>query len=80
MCFFAKGIRTKKTYNTMAKKIQLVGFLLILLGATIIALSMTMGWNNSNLASFGSVAMIIAGLVTYVMAGKAILSEEAKKK
>ncbi len=64
----------------MAKKIQLVGFLLILLGATIIALSMTMGWNNSNLASFGSVAMIIAGLVTYVMAGKAILSEEAKKK
>ena len=64
----------------MAKKIQLIGFLLILIGATIIALSMTMGWNNSNWASFGSVATIIAGLITYVIAGKIVLSEDAKKK
>lgn len=64
----------------MAKYIQIIGFSLILIGATIIGLSMTMGWNNSNLASFGSVAMVIAGLITYVIAGKAVLSDDAKKK
>lgn len=54
----------------MAKNIQILGFVLVIIGAIIVALSMTMGWNNSNAMNFGSAAIIIAGLVTYVVAGK----------
>jgi uncharacterized membrane protein len=64
----------------MAKYIQIIGFLLIIIGAVLIALSMNMGWNNNNLISFGSVVLVIAGLITYVFAGKEVLSEKAKEK
>ena len=64
----------------MAKKIQIIGFLLIIIGAVLIALSMTMGWNNNNTISFGSVGLVIAGLITYVFAGKSLLDENIKKK
>ena len=63
----------------MAKKIQLVGIALVLIGAIIIALSMTLGWNNSNLLNFGSVFLVIAGLITYIYAGKKVLGEEIDK-
>ena len=63
----------------MTKNIQIIGFSLILIGAVLIALSMTMGWNNNNAISFSSVAMVIAGLITYVFAGKASLEENMKK-
>ena len=69
----------KITYSTMAKKIQLIGIVLVLIGAIIIALSMTLGWNNSNLLNFGSVLLVIAGLITYVYAGKQILGEDINK-
>ena len=64
----------------MAKYIQILGFLLIIVGGIITALSMTMGWNNNNWISFGSVALIIVGLLTYIYAGKVALSENAKEK
>ena len=64
----------------MAKYIQIIGFLLIIIGAVLIALSMNMGWNNNNLISFGSVVLVIAGLITYVFAGKEVLREKAKEK
>ena len=64
----------------MAKYIQIIGFLLIIIGAILIALSMNMGWNNNNLISFGSVVLVIAGLITYVFAVKEVLSEKAKEK
>jgi hypothetical protein len=38
-----------------------------------------MGWNNNNAISFGSVGMVISGLITYVIAGKKALSENIKK-
>ena len=63
----------------MAKKIQIIGLVLILIGAVIISLSMTMAWNNYNAISFGAVALVIAGLVTYIFAGKKAISEEIKK-
>ncbi|MBQ5888218.1 MAG: hypothetical protein IIW77_02960 [Bacteroidaceae bacterium] len=63
----------------MTKNIQIIGFALILIGAVLIALSMTMGWNNNNAISFGSVGMVISGLITYVIAGKKALSENIKK-
>ncbi|MBR5593646.1 MAG: hypothetical protein IKW46_06185 [Bacteroidaceae bacterium] len=63
----------------MAKKIQLLGLVLIIIGAVLISLSMTLAWNNYNAVSFGSVALIIAGLITYVYAGKKAISDDIKK-
>ena len=63
----------------MAKKIQIIGLVLILIGAVIISLSMTMAWNNYNAISFGAVALVIAGLITYIFAGKKAISEDIKK-
>ena len=79
MCFFAKEYN-KKTYTTMAKKIQLIGFILILIGAVLISLSMTLAWNNYNAISFGSVALVIIGIITYIYAGKKEISDDIKKK
>ena len=63
----------------MAKNIQIIGLLLIFIGAIIISLSMIMAWNNNNAISFGSVALIIAGLITYIYAGKKDISNNIKK-
>lgn len=62
----------------MAKKIQLLGIILIVIGAVLISLSMTMAWNNSNLISFGSVALTILGIITYVYAGKKAIGDDIK--
>ena len=62
----------------MAKKIQLLGIILIVIGAVLISLSMTMAWNNSNLISFGSVALSILGIITYVYAGKKAIGDDIK--
>jgi hypothetical protein len=64
----------------MAKKIQLIGFILIIVGAVLISLSMTMAWNNSNAISFGSAVLVIAGIITYVFAGKKAINDEITKK
>lgn len=64
----------------MAKYIQILGYVLIVIGAILIALSMTMGWNNSNIINFGSVILIIAGIITYIFASKNILGENINNK
>lgn len=64
----------------MAKYIQILGYVLIIIGAILIALSMTMGWNNSNIINFGSVILIIAGIITYIFASKEILGEDINNK
>lgn len=64
----------------MAKYIQILGYVLIIIGAILIALSMTMGWNNSNIINFGSVILIIAGIITYIFASKNILGENINNK
>ena len=63
----------------MAKKIQLLGIILIVIGAIVISLSMTMAWNNSNLISFGSAGLTILGIITYVYAGKKAISDDIKE-
>lgn len=70
----------KKIYSTMAKKIQILGFILIIVGAILISLSMTMAWNNSNAISFGSAGLVIAGLVTYVVASKKAINDDITNK
>ena len=59
----------------MASKIKNLGLALIIIGAILIILSHYLGWNNSNLVNMGSLAMIIAGLITYIIAGKKLLQE-----
>ena len=63
----------------MAKKIQILGIILIVIGAILISLSMTMAWNNSNLISFGSVGLTILGIITYVYAGKKAIGDDIKE-
>ena len=63
----------------MANAIQIVGLILIIIGAVLISLSMTMAWNNNNLISFGSAALVVAGIITYVASSKQVLSSEIKK-
>ena len=69
----------KKKYSTMTKKIQLIGFVLIIIGAILISLSMTLAWNNYNAISFGSAGLVVAGIVTYVFAGKKAINDDIKK-
>ena len=63
----------------MAKSIQIVGLILIIIGAILISLSMTLAWNNNNLISFGSVALVVAGIITYVLASRRVNSNDIKK-
>jgi uncharacterized membrane protein len=63
----------------MAKAIQIVGLILIIIGAVLISLSMTMAWNNNNLISFGSAALVIAGIITYVIASRRVINNDMKK-
>ena len=63
----------------MAKKIKLIGFILIIIGAVLISLSMTLAWNNYNALSFGSVALIIFGIIAYVYASKKAINDDIKK-
>ena len=60
----------------MASKIQNIGLLLIILGALLSISSHFFGWNNSNLVNLGSLAMVIAGLIAYRVAGKRLLQEK----
>ena len=54
----------------MANKIKYVGIALIVIGAATLLVSQTQGWNNNNAVNFGSAGAMIAGLITYIIAGK----------
>ena len=54
----------------MANKIKYVGLALLIIGAIILLASQINGWNNNNSVNFGAAAAMIAGLITYVIAGK----------
>ena len=60
----------KKQHTIMAKNIKTLGFCLVILGAILIILSHFLGWNNYNSVNLGSVALMIAGLITYIKASK----------
>ncbi|MBR3916863.1 MAG: hypothetical protein IKJ49_06970 [Bacteroidaceae bacterium] len=60
----------------MANKLKTLGFALIIVGAIIIILSHFLGWNNYNSVNLGSVALMIAGLVTYIKASKKVREQD----
>ncbi len=60
----------------MASKLKIAGIAVIIIGAILIILSHFLGWNNMNIVNFGSIALMIAGLVTYIKASKKILEEK----
>ena len=60
----------------MASKLKIAGIALFIIGAILIILSHFLGWNNMNIVNFGSIALMIVGLVTYIMANKKILEEK----
>lgn len=59
----------------MANKIKIAGLVLFIIGAILIILSHFLGWNNINLVNFGSVALMIIGLITYIVAYKKVIEE-----
>ena len=65
----------KNNINAMAKNIQYTGMAMIIIGAIILILSHAFGWNNYNWVNVGSVTFMIAGLITYILAGKKALEE-----
>lgn len=60
----------------MASKIKIAGLVIFIIGAILIVLSHFLGWNNMNLVNFGSIALMIAGMVTYIAASKKVLEEK----
>jgi hypothetical protein len=60
----------------MASKLKIAGIAVFIIGAILIILSHFLGWNNMNIVNFGSIALMIAGLITYIMANKKILEEK----
>ena len=60
----------------MANNFKIAGIAIFIIGAILIILSHFLGWNNMNLVNLGSVALMIAGLITYIVANKKILEEK----
>lgn len=46
------------------------GKILMIIGAILLILSFFCGWNNNNAVLFGSIALIIAGIVVYIIMNK----------
>ena len=60
----------------MLSKIKIAGLAIFIIGAILIILSHFLGWNNINMVNLGSVVLMVAGLVTYIIATKKILEEK----
>ncbi|MBR4989034.1 MAG: hypothetical protein IKY85_03900 [Bacteroidaceae bacterium] len=60
----------------MASKIKIAGIVIFIIGAILVILSHFLGWNNMNFVNLGSVALMVAGLITYIAASKKVLEEE----
>jgi hypothetical protein len=60
----------------MASKIKIAGIAVFIIGAILVILSHFLGWNNMNFVNLGSVALMVAGLITYIAASKKILEEK----
>ena len=60
----------------MGSKIKLAGLVIFIIGAILIILSHFLGWNNYNAVNLGSVALMIAGLASYIAGAKKVLEEK----
>ena len=60
----------------MASKIKIAGIVVFIIGAILTILSHFLGWNNMNIVNMGAVALMVAGLVTYIAASKKVLEEK----
>ncbi len=59
----------------MATTIKYVALAIILIGALVLILSHFCGWNNINALNVSAYVAMVAGLVTYIIAGKKALEE-----
>jgi hypothetical protein len=50
--------------------LQSLGIILMILGSIALILSYFMGWNNINGVQFGGVALIILGIIVYIILNK----------
>ena len=47
-----------------------LGIILIIIAAVVLILSHLLGWNNINAVQFGSIGLMIVGLVAYIWLNK----------
>ncbi len=59
----------------MGKNIQYSGLALIIIAAAVLIASYFCGWNNINAVNFGAFALMIVGLIVYIIGGKKDLAE-----
>jgi len=50
--------------------LQSLGIILMILGSIVLILSYFMGWNNINGVQLGGIALIIAGIIVYIILNK----------
>ena len=50
--------------------LQSLGIILMIIGSIILILSYFMGWNNINGVQFGGIALIIIGVIVYIILNK----------
>ena len=59
-----------KSYSNMKGFLQSIGIILMIIGSIILILSYFMGWNNLNGVQFGGMALIIVGVIVYIILNK----------
>jgi len=69
MRYFAP--RNQLSYSRIMKGfLQSLGIILMILGSIVLILSYFMGWNNINGVQLGGIALIIAGIIVYIILNK----------
>lgn len=54
----------------MKSFLQSIGIIVMIIGSILLILSHFLGWNNNNGVQFGSIALIIIGLIVYIILNK----------
>ena len=59
----------------MNSKLKMLSLAIIVIAAIVLVLSYFMGWTNNNSVQFGSLALMIVGLIAYIIFGKRAISK-----
>ena len=75
MCYFVGGKITINYIHIMNSNLKALSLAIIVIAAVILILSYFLGWTNNNSVQFGSLALMIVGLIAYIIFGKRAISK-----
>lgn len=75
MCYFVVGKITINYIHIMNSNLKALSLAIIVIAAVILILSYFLGWTNNNSVQFGSLALMIVGLIAYIIFGKRAISK-----